>query len=117
MYTCEIEIDLELLSSSQTIMIRWIIGEGASHLNDDIPRLCATYIYEYNDRVSHNCHIDKYDSNYHRHAKASTMYHFTLPKMKYYHVILNSSSFNMDTQVNVIEVTYITDHYPDSRCG
>jgi hypothetical protein len=78
MNPCETEIDPEPPPSIQRIII-WTNGEGTSQLNDNIPRLCATYIEESN--MGHNFHTNKYDSNYHLHTKVSLSHHCISPKM------------------------------------
>ncbi len=116
MYPCETEIDPEPPPCSLRIII-WMNGEGTSQLNDNIPRLCATYIEESNDHVGHNFHINKYDSRYHHHTKVSPANHCILPKIQYHCMILSSSRLKIDTQVRGIKVTHITNHYLVSLCG
>ena len=93
------------------------MGSKTSQLNDNILRLCATYIEESNDHVGHNSHINKYDSSYHHHTKVSSTYYYILPKIQYPCMILSFSIFNMDTQVRCIKVTHITNYYLVSLCG
>jgi hypothetical protein len=116
MYPFETKIDPEPPPCSQRIIL-WTNGEGTSQLNDNISRLCDTYIEEPNNNIGHNFYTNKSDSNSHHHTKNSTTHHFTLPKTQHGHMNLNSSSFNMDTQVKIIQVTDITSHCLDSLCG
>ena len=116
MYPCETEIDPEPPPSSQRRII-WTNGEGNSQLNDNIPRLCATYIEESNDHVGHNFYINKYNSGYHHHTKVSPTHHCILPKIQYPCMILSPSRFKMCTQVRCIKVTHITNHYLVLLCG
>ena len=92
-------------------------GKEAFKLNNNVPWLCDTCIEESNNHISDNFHINKYNSNYHCHTKASTTHQFTLPKMQYHQIIPNSSSFEMDTKVDGIKVTYTMNHYLGSLCG
>jgi hypothetical protein len=116
MYPCETEIDPEPPPSSQRI-IRWMNGEGTSQLNNNTPRLCAKSVEEFINHVGHNFCINKYDSSYHHHTKASPTHHCILPKIQYPCMIISPSRFKMDTQVSGIKVTHVPNHYVDLRCG